>query len=102
MTLFQTTVYELTAIEGTSVTLKFTTEQTAPPQSVSGLVPGMDAKLESFAGSGGGTIAMRLDDLASTVDLSIKVSTAMSIDMGGAPQAVGSEATTRITVKPVK
>jgi hypothetical protein len=65
-------------------------------------VPGRDAKLDSFATTGGGTIAMRLDDLASTVDLSLKTSSSMSVDMGGATQVVGSEATTRITVKPVK
>jgi hypothetical protein len=99
MAVFQKVVYELTAVDGPSLALRVTTELTAPRQTVSGLSSGMDAQVESYAGNGTGTVSMRLDSLAPTADLTVKMSNVMSV--GGGTQSIRT-ATMRMTLKPGK
>jgi hypothetical protein len=98
MAVFQKVVYELTAVDGPLVALRVTTELMTPPrQTVSGLSSGMDAQVESYTGNGTGTVSMRLDSLAPTADLTVKVVTSV----GAGTQSINT-ATMRMTLKPGK
>jgi hypothetical protein len=104
MQTFQKVDIELVAFDATSCTLKTTTEQTAPRQTVSvpGLPPGVDASLESLSGSGTGTMLIHFDSLAPTSEATMKTATVMSVAMGGDQQRISVQASIQMKLAPVK
>lgn len=103
-TSFQKSIYELVSIDGPTVSLKATTEQTAPPQSVSNpaLPAGTEMALEKLTGTGTGTIVIRLDSLVPTSQAESSVTMSMSISMGGMSQPVTSDMKMKMSVAPGK
>jgi hypothetical protein len=103
-TTFQKSVYEIVSMNGSTVSLKVTTEQTAPPQSIStpGLPAGAEMYLEKMAGTGEGTVVMKLDSLVPTSDMNMASSMAMSVSVGGQNQSIVSDNKIRVTIAPSK
>lgn len=102
-TSFQKSMYEITAMDASSVTMKISTEQTAPPQSVSSpMAAGMEMKLEKMSGTGTGTVVIRLDSLVPTMTMESTTSTAMSMDMAGQTMAVTADGKIKMSVAPGK
>lgn len=101
-TIFQKTVYEVVSINGSTVALKVTTEQTAPPQSVSNpsLPAGAEVYLDKMAGSGEGTVTIKLDSLVPTSEMTMTSSMAMTVNLGGQSQAMNSDNKIKITIAP--
>ena len=103
-TIFQKTVYEVVSIDGQAVSLKVTSEQTAPPQSVSNpnLPAGSEMNLDRMSGSGTGTTIIHLDSLVPTSSMESTTSSAMSMSAGGQSMAVSTDGKIKITVGPAK
>jgi hypothetical protein len=103
-TIFQKTGYEITAMDGQSVTLKVTAEQTAPPQAVSNpsLPAGAEMYLEKMVGSGEGTVVIRLDSLVPTSEMTMISTMAMSVSIGGQHQSIATDNKVKVTIAPAK
>ena len=104
MSIFQKTVLEIVKIDGKSITLTVTGEQTAPPQSMSNpaLPPGTEARLQTMAGTVNGTITLRLDELVPTSVTNNQMNMVMEISMGGQSQVMSMSTTTKTEVSPKK
>ena len=92
------------SIQGSTVTLKVTTEQTAPPQSISNpaLPAGAEMYLENMTGSGQGTVVIKLDSLVPTSEMSMASSMSMSISLGGQNQSIVTDNKVKVTIAPAK
>ena len=103
-TVFQKAEYELVSIEGSAVSMKVKTEQTAPPQTVSNpaLPAGAEMYLDKMSGSGTGTVVVHLDSLVPTSTLESTTSTAMTMNMSGQTISVTVDGKTKITIAPGK
>jgi len=104
-TQFQKAIYEVTAIDGSSVSLKVTTETSAPPQAINNQMAaaaGAEMTLDKMTGSGMGTMTIRLDSLTPTSSIEQTTSTAMTMNMQGQSMAITSDGKIKITVSPVK
>ncbi len=102
-TVFQKTEYEVVSIEGSAVSLKVKTEQTAPPQSVSNAaLGGAEMYLEKLSGTGTGTGVVHLDSLVPTSEMTSNTSMAMTVSMGGQTQSVTTDVTLKVTIGPGK
>jgi hypothetical protein len=103
-TIFQKTEYELVSIEGSAVSMKVKTEQTAPPQAVSNpaLPAGAEMNLDKMSGTGTGTIVVHLDSLVPTSTLESTTSTAMTMSMSGQSMPVTIDGKIKITIAPGK
>jgi len=100
--IFQKITTEVVSIEGSTVKLKLTTEQTVPAQAFTNsmLPPGTDISLDGGKGTGSGTMAIRLDSLIPTGESSIVSSMSMTINMGGQSQPMSMENTVKMTIAP--
>jgi len=104
-TQFQKAVYEITAISGTSVSLKVTTENTAPPQPINAALAaaaGGEMMLDKMSGTGTGTMTVSLDSLTPTTSVAQTSSTAMTMNIQGQSMSIASDGKISVTVKPVK
>jgi predicted peroxiredoxin len=103
-TVFQKSECELVSIEGSAVSMKVTTEQTAPPQSVNNpaLPAGAEMYLDKMSGSGTGTVVVHLDSLVPTSTLESTTSTAMTMNMSGQAISVTVDGRIKITIAPGK
>lgn len=103
-TSFTKTLIEVVSMDGQAVTLKMTSEQTAPPQSVSNpaLPAGTEVSLEKLTGSGVGTSTVQLNSLVPTSSMESTTSTVMGVNMGGQSMPMTTESKIKITVAPVK
>jgi hypothetical protein len=101
---YQKTLWELVAVEGKTVRLKTTIEQTAPPQSMSNpaLPAGTDVSLAKFTGAGGGTVTLRLDSLVPTSEVNSTTNMTMSVNAGGSTQQMSVGLTLKMTIAPGK
>ena len=104
LNIYQEFQLELQSIDEHGCKLAFRMTQTAPPQPVqSGLMPaGVQATLDRFEGAGTGTKTIQFDSLIPTSDMSMKTTTAMSVDAGGSSQQIAVTVTLKATVAPVK
>jgi hypothetical protein len=100
--LFQKVVTEVVSIDGSTVKLKVTSEQTVPPQAFTNpmLPAGTDITLDGGKGTGSGTMAIRLDSLIPTGESSIVSTMSMTINMGGQSQPMSMENTVKMTIAP--
>ncbi len=81
MTLDQTTAFEITAVKGAVVSLRFTVTLTAPPGKLeSTFAGGMVAEVKSLTGSGEGTIEVDLGKVLPVV-MNAKNRIAMSLEL---------------------
>jgi hypothetical protein len=104
-TQFQKAIYEVTAIDGPAVSLKVTTETSAPPQPINNPMAaqsGGEMALDKMTGSGVGTMTIRLDSLTPTSSIEQTTSTAMTMNVQGQSMAIMSDGKIKITVSPVK
>jgi len=100
MKMFQRMELELVALDGKTATVKVTTEQTAPPQSVSNpaMPSGASMQLQKMTGSGSGTAALRLNGLVSPGTLNVDSATVMQLDIGGNTQQVSVTTSMKMAV----
>jgi hypothetical protein len=103
-TIFQKATYELVSIDGQAVSLKVTTEQTAPPQSANNpaLLPGAEMTLDKVTGTGAGTTVIRLDSLVPTSQMDTATTMAMTVSTGGQSQPITTDMKMKISVAPGK
>ncbi len=103
-TIFQKSIYQVVSIEGSTVSLKVTSEQTAPPQSVSNpaLPAGSEMYMDKMAGSGTGTTVIHLDSLVPTSEMNSESSMSMTMNLGGQSQAITTDSKIKITIAPAK
>lgn len=97
---FQKIVAEIVSIDGSTVTLKLTIEQTIPSQSITNpaLPAGVDVQLEGGKGSGTGTSVIHLDSLVPTGESNITSSMSMTMSMGGQSQPMTTETTVKLSI----
>lgn len=96
---FQKTSYEIVSITGKAVTLKTTTENTAPPQSVSNpAMQGVEMRLQKMNGSGTGNVTLHLDSLVPTSTTDVQNNMQMSLSMNGDQQTMTTTVSVKITV----
>jgi hypothetical protein len=100
--MFQKITTEVVSIDGPTVKLKFTTEQTVPAQAFTNsmLPPGTDVSLDG--GKGTGTAPWRSGWIRSfpTGESSIVSTMSMTINMGGQSQPMSMENTVKLTIAP--
>lgn len=103
-TMFQKSIYQVVSIEGSTVSLKITSEQTAPPQAVSNpaLPAGSEMYMDKMAGSGTGTTVIHLDSLVPTSEMNSTSSMSMTMSLGGQSQAITTDNKIKITIAPAK
>ena len=90
-------------LEGTSVTLRVKSEQTAPAQSVSNpMMPGATMDVEKMTGTGTGTLVLRLDGLVPTSEMSNTSLALMTMNIGGQTQKMGLEMKMKVSTAPKK
>lgn len=99
---FQKSEFEVVAIDGAAVSLKVTTEQTAPPQAVSNpaMPPDADIRLEKLTGSGTGSLVIRFDSLVPTSEMQSTTSTVMVANLGGQTQQITVDVALKLTMSP--
>jgi hypothetical protein len=104
-TQFQKALYEITALAGKTVSMKVTTEQTAPPQTIDNpmaAAAGGEMTLDKMSGAGTGTMTVALDSLVPTSTSSSTTSAAMTMTMGGQAIPVTADGKITITIGPAK
>ncbi len=104
-TQFQKSIYEVTSIAGKTVSLKVTSDQTAPPQTIDNpmaAAAGGEMTLDKMTGTGTATITMSLDSLIPSSTTTTSQSTAMTMTMAGQTVPVTAEGKITITIGPVK
>lgn len=101
---FQKVVAEIVSMEGSTVTLKVTLEQTTPPQTINNpaLPAGAEVQLDNAKGSGTGTQVLHLDSLIPTGETSITSSMSMTVSLAGQSQPMTSETTVKMKIAPKK
>jgi len=108
-TAFRKTEYELVSIDGSTVSLKVKTEQTAPPQSLSnppgpisnqGIVFGAENRLQKMSGSGTGTVVVHLDSLVPVSTRESRTSMAVTISMNEQTASLTVDGEDTITIAP--
>ncbi|HKW01974.1 MAG TPA: hypothetical protein VJN96_19260 [Vicinamibacterales bacterium] len=101
---YQKTLWELVAVEGKTVRLKTTIEQTAPPQAVTNpaLPAGTDVSLAKFTGTGGGTVTLHLDSLIPTSEVNSSTNMTMNVNAGGSTQQMSIGITLKMSIAPGK
>jgi len=100
---FQRNEMEIVKIDGTSVTLRAKSEQTAPAQTVANpMMAGATMDVEKMSGTGTGTIVLRLDGLVPTSETSIDSLASMTMNMGGQAQKLGLAMKMKMSVAPKK
>lgn len=101
---FQKTTYEIASIQGKTVTLKTTTESTAPSQPMNNpaLPAGTDMRLEKLTGNGSGTATLHLDSLVPSSTASVQNNMVMAVSMGGDSQTMTTNVTLKIVIAPGK
>lgn len=99
---FQRIECELVSIEGAVVNLRAKIEQNTPPQVINNpmLPAGASMEIEKMTGSGSGTLAIRLDGLVPTSEISSTSSASMIMNMGGQTQNVNTDTRMKINVAP--
>jgi hypothetical protein len=104
ISLFQRTEYELTALQGSTVTITSKTEQTAPPQNVSppGLPAEMQMSLEGLKHTGTGTGSIQLNTLVPSGTSESTTATSMGVNAGGQVMSMTVEVKTKLTIAPGK
>jgi hypothetical protein len=104
MQTLQRTEYELVAIDGKTVTLNTKLEQSGMPQAVTSpdLPPGMQMTLKNLAGTGAGTIVLKLDALVPKSDATATSAATMEVDMGGTKMSMTTETKVKIAIVPIK
>ena len=104
MATYVRTEYELVSVTGTTVNLRVKAETTAPPQAMNNPMLGPDAQIqvEKLSGTNAGTVALRLDGLVPTAEMSGTTNTAMSISMGGQNQQMNMDIKMKTSIAPVK
>lgn len=103
-TTFQKSTYELVSFAGATVTLKVTSETSAPPQAVanSTLPAGAEMYLEKLSGTGEGTLVITLDALVPRSEMVVTSAMNMTVNLGGQSQPIVSENTVKVTIAPIK
>lgn len=89
MVVIQTATYELLELQGNTMKLAVTVEQTADPQPLNspGLPPGASMQLKSLSSNGGGTITMHLDRLfPSQANIAVNAEAKMQVKDAKLPQ----------------
>lgn len=101
---FQKATHEIVSIDGKTITLKTTTEGTAPPQPMTNpaLPPGTDVRLQKLTASGSGTATLHLDSLVPTSTASVQNNMVMALTMGGDSQTMTTTVTLKIGISPGK
>jgi hypothetical protein len=104
-TQFQKSIYEVASMSGKTVSLKVTTDQTAPPQTIDNPMAaavGGEMTLDKMTGTGTATITLSLDSLVPTSTTTSSQSTAMTMTMAGQSVPVTAEGKITITIGPAK
>lgn len=101
MKIDQTVVYELTALEGESITAKSTITQTAANQKIqSPAMPALKLDLTKMEGHGTGEITLELSKIIATdAAAEIHSDLSMAMDTGGQKQTMAMKLDSNITVK---
>jgi hypothetical protein len=104
LVMFQKTTVEVTAMEGNTLTMATTVEQTAPSQSMTNpaLPPGTEVQLRELMGTASGSGTMRLNALVPTSEASGRMSMVMDVSVAGTNQTMSMVMTTKMTVSPVR
>lgn len=91
MTISQSATYELTSLEDGIARISSTISQTADAQAldIAELPPGASAELVSHTGTGSSTMAVNLNTLMPTGNMTMNSESAMRYDMGAAPMDMG-------------
>ena len=98
-TIFQRVQCELTALDANTATIKVTTEQTAPPQTITNpAMAGMQMNIEKVAGSGTGTTTVRFGGLTPTSEMTSSTTMNMAVDVGGQMQRMAVETKMKLSV----
>jgi len=102
--IFQKSTFEVTAIDGKTISLKVTMEQTAPSQAIDapGMPAGAQARVQKYSGSGSGTLSIRLDSLVPTSTLTMQNTLVTEIAMGGDAQTVTNTTSLKVIIAPGK
>ncbi len=102
--LFQKTVFEIIGIEGDTVRLKGTVEQTAPAQAVSNpaLPAGATMQIESLTGTSSATMTVRLDSLVPTSEVTGSSTSVMVVSMNGQQQRMNVTTNLKMGIAPLK
>jgi hypothetical protein len=104
-TQFQKAVYEVVSISGKTVSLKVTTEQSAPPQRIDNpmaAAAGGEMTLDKMTGTGTATVTVTLDSLVPVSTTDTTQSTAMTMTMAGQAIPVTADGKIKITIGPKK
>lgn len=96
----QKMVFEVTALDASSATLKVTTEQSAPAQKLSppGMPAGAEVSLVSMTGGGGGTLTLRPGTTLLLGDMDVTSKVVMDISAEGQQQRMGTDTRMRMTI----
>ena len=99
---FQKTITEVLSIDGSVIKLKFTTEQTIPPQTMTNsMLPAEVAvQLDGAKGTGSGVMEVHLDSLVPSGESTATSSMSMTMTMSGQSQPMSMENTVKITIAP--
>jgi hypothetical protein len=102
--MFQKTVYELVSRDGDAVRLKLSVEQTGPSQAMvnPALPPDATMRVESVSGTSTGTVAIRLDSIVPTSEMSGTTAMIMVASMNGQEQRITATTTLKLNVALVK
>jgi hypothetical protein len=104
-TQFQKAIFEVVSMSGKTVSLKVTTEQSAPPQTIDNpmaAAAGGEMTLDKMSGKGTATVTITLDSLVPTSTTETAQSTAMTMTMGGTPIPMTADGKITITIGPAK
>lgn len=95
---------ELTAVQGSKITLKITMDQTAPPQAIKNpaLPPEAEINLSTFSGKGTSTSMIDLSTMAVEGEGSASMAMAMNMKMQGMEQVMSMTTTLKLKMAPVK
>lgn len=103
LTSVQRTTYVAKDIADKSVVLDATVVQTAAPQSVAtppNMPPGATLHLDSHEAAGSGKVKLALDRFTPTSTMKIASKSVMTVTMGNEKQALGTDVTMEMSVKP--
>ena len=100
--MFNKMTVEVVSIDGPNVALKMTIDMSAPSQAISNpmMPPGASVQLDSFTGSGSGTIAFNLARLVPTGEMNQQMAMGMSVSMNGNNMSMQTSNSTKIKVAP--
>jgi len=99
--LFQRVQCELTALDASGATIKVTTEQSAPPQTITNpAMAGMQMNIEKVSGGGTGTITVKFGSLTPRSQMTSSTTMNVAVDLGGQMQRMAVKTDIKMSVAP--